>query len=258
MSSKTLHKNISKFINDGQHFTDVSKDTDKTLDIVMKNNIIPFSKTLFKNVTHRKQISLYECQSHLNWQVNKDDKNKKVFMKPDGGILFSDNKPILISEMKVQGTNDTRHKSGLKRQATGNAIERAAKNIRGAEMLFDNVDFFPYVIFVSGCDFHPCETIAKRLEMMNYGIPNKVIIVEPNVDIDSQIKNQIDKIDINKKNHKCIATIMVKTHKWDQMPNTSSLWKEDEITIVLETILKKVDTLSQQRLLIDSLDSLNL
>ena len=48
-----------------------------------------------------------------------------------------------------------------------NAIERAAKNIRGSEMICMSQNTFPYVIFASGCDFHNTETIASRLEMMN-------------------------------------------------------------------------------------------
>ena len=39
--------------------------------------------------------------------------------------------PILITEMKNQGTNDLRLKEGKKKQAKGNAIERLGKNVIG-------------------------------------------------------------------------------------------------------------------------------
>jgi len=57
-------------------------------------------------------------------------------MRPDGGILYIVTKdeqkyPILITEMKNQGTNDLRLKEGKKKQAKGNAIERLGKNVIG-------------------------------------------------------------------------------------------------------------------------------
>ena len=57
-------------------------------------------------------------------------------MRPDGGILYMVTKneqkyPILITEMKNQGTNDLRLKEGKKKQAKGNAIERLGKNVIG-------------------------------------------------------------------------------------------------------------------------------
>ncbi len=59
-------------------------------------------------------------------------------MKPDGGILAIKSSkdstltyPILISEVKNQGTNDLRAKEGLRQQAQGNAIERLGKNLNG-------------------------------------------------------------------------------------------------------------------------------
>jgi len=58
-------------------------------------------------------------------------------MRPDGGILSLVNKkgeyfPILITEVKNQGTNDLRLKEGKQKQAKGNAIERLGKNVIGS------------------------------------------------------------------------------------------------------------------------------
>ena len=248
MSSKVISKNLKKFNLLGHKLNDQSKNTDKALENVMKNNLIPYAKTLFENVKHDKAISLYECQKRFDL-VTPSEPNKKVSMKPDGGILFSGDLPILVSEMKVQGTNDRRFFNKLRRQATGNAVERAAKNVRGAEMFFDYLPVFPYVIFASGCDFHPTETIASRLEMMNYGIPNKTIVITPETtddSIEAELKELIDSIDITKKRNKSIATVFCKSHKWDCMDNGSSLWTEEEIFKVLKSVLDKVYTVFQQ------------
>ena len=57
-------------------------------------------------------------------------------MRPDGGILSvvaGDGKahPILITEVKNQGTNDLRQTEGKAKQSKGNAIERLGKNVIG-------------------------------------------------------------------------------------------------------------------------------
>jgi type II restriction enzyme len=39
--------------------------------------------------------------------------------------------PVLIAEVKNQGTNDLRAEEGLLKQAKGNAIERLGKNLLG-------------------------------------------------------------------------------------------------------------------------------
>lgn len=243
MSSSTLSKNIHTMIGNGMHFTDTSTSTDRALANVMKR-IIEYSKSRFPNVSHRASLSLYECQERFGL-VPPDPSKKKVAMKPDGGILMSDKTPILLSEMKVQGTNDLRLSKGLPRQALGNAIERASKNIRGAEMIFDDLPVFPYVIFAAGCDFHPDETIASRFEMMNYGIQNKTIVVtehKTRQDILEELRILVEGMDINKKRNKSIASIFVKTHKWNQLPHGSSLWTEEEIFFVLKSVIDKVYT----------------
>jgi len=69
-------------------------------------------------------------------------------IRPDGGILFLQSKekddpftyPILISEVKNQGTNDIRLKEGLAKQAKGNAIERLGKNLIGLESVAQSPD----------------------------------------------------------------------------------------------------------------------
>mgnify|MGYP001592015828 CR=1 FL=1 len=179
--SECLSKNLILMYEEKRHLTDDSCSSEKILSKAMCE-IIPYATGLFKKlgykIVHEKTISLYECQSFFEkvGGPKPNPENKKVYMKPDGGILFAVSEkekiPILIVDDKVQGTNDNLFEQKKKKQASGNAVERAGKNIRGAEMLFDKYEIFPCVIFASGCDFHSTETIAKRIEMLNMGIPN--------------------------------------------------------------------------------------
>ena len=89
-------------------------------------------------------------------------------MRPDGGILFIvDNVgkkyPILITEMKNQGTNDLRIKEGKKKQAKGNAIERLGKNVIGFRTALLNESIFPFICFGDGCDFAKDSSILDRV-----------------------------------------------------------------------------------------------
>jgi len=184
----------------------------------------------------------------LDTVMNIPPKYAQCYMKPDGGIVWIKHKgndiPILIAEDKVQGTNDTRHEQQLHKQSTGNAIERAAKNIRMAEMIFSKLDFFPYVIFASGCDFHDTESISARLSAMNYGKQNYYIPVTPETtdqDIIQNItQNILPQISISKTptldGRRCYASIFIKAHKWNEMTHGSSNWKTTERMIILEKI----------------------
>jgi hypothetical protein len=215
--------------------------------------IMAYAKTKIEQpgirVVHETTVSLYDCQVffHKAGGPPPNPENRNVYMKPDGGVLFAvletERIPLMIMEDKVQGTNDTRRQEGLLRQSTGNAIERGAKNIRGAEMIFANVDIFPYVLFASGCDFHSSETIAKRIEMMNMGVPNHYVNVSMD-DTDDTISNKVDRIieniDIRKKGGRSIASVFVKAHKWDEMDHGASLWKKDEIVKVGTRIIDLV------------------
>jgi hypothetical protein len=169
---------------------------------------------------------------------------KKSYMKPDGGILFVVNKdglkyPLIISEDKIQGTNDHLYKLGKKRQATGNAIERAAKNMNMAKTLTVGLSYFPYVVFASGCDFHPSETISMRLVQMNWLFPNNYIDIEhPELSIETQLQKIIQNIDITKKyGFMDVATICIKAHQWNKSPHGASDWTHDERIQICKKII---------------------
>ena len=198
-------------------------------------------------VVYKSTVSLFECQSRVHnlfpseYPMPKEEAKSRN-MRPDGGIIYvrvgDKLHPILVTEDKIQGTNDTRHEKGFTRQATGNAIERAAKNIRGFEMIFmdPTIKHFPYIIFAAGCDFHSSESIAARLQMMNYGLPNIAFEISNSdaMTID-KLNKTIDGLNCKKKlGGKCVASVFIKTHKWDEMPHGSSNWTTKERQRVCE------------------------
>ena len=94
-------------------------------------------------------------------------------IRPDGGILYIQGRPgdkltypILIAEVKNQGTNDLRAKEGLSKQAKGNAIERLGKNLVGLRTALMRESIFPFVCFGYGCDFEADSSILDRVSTM--------------------------------------------------------------------------------------------
>jgi len=89
-------------------------------------------------------------------------------IRPDGGILSIKSRnnevfPILIVEVKNQGTNDLREKEGLSPQAKGNAIERLGKNVIGVRTALSHESIMPFVCFGYGCDFASSSSILDRV-----------------------------------------------------------------------------------------------
>ncbi|MGD0498733.1 MAG: EcoRI family type II restriction endonuclease [Bryobacteraceae bacterium] len=91
-------------------------------------------------------------------------------LRPDGGVLYIRGKegdalsyPILIAEVKHQGTNDARATEGLSIQAKGNAIERLGKNVIGLRTALMREAIFPFVCFGYGCDFEAGSSILDRV-----------------------------------------------------------------------------------------------
>lgn len=94
-------------------------------------------------------------------------------IRPDGGILYMRGQkgdklsyPILITEVKNQGTNDLRALEGLPKQAKGNAIERLGKNLIGLRTALMRETIFPFVCFGYGCDFEDDSSILDRVSTM--------------------------------------------------------------------------------------------
>lgn len=105
-------------------------------------------------------------------------------IRPDGGILCIRGKPddkltypILIAEVKNQGTNDLRAAEGLPKQARGNAIERLGKNLIGLRTALIRESIFPFVCFGYGCDFEENSSILDRVTTMAmFGELNKTYL----------------------------------------------------------------------------------
>lgn len=185
---------------------------------------------------------------------NKDAKNDnaRVSIKPDAGIILwkINNKhyPIYIGEDKIQGTNDKLFEAGKPKQATGNAIERYFKNVRAEELLCSRLPYFPSVVFASGCDFHHSETIAKRLEAGNYGVPNlyaEITNDHPTISETELSETFIQKVNVIKRYvsmympFASIPTVCIKAHKWDQMKHLSSLWLPAEYLEISKEIIRQ-------------------
>ena len=109
---------------------------------------------------------------------------EKSHIRPDGGILCMKSVkaptltyPILISEVKNQGTNDIRASEGKPKQAKGNAIERLGKNVIGFRTALLRESIFPFVCFGYGCDFEEESTILDRVSTMAmFGKLNKTYL----------------------------------------------------------------------------------
>jgi len=127
-----------------------------------------------ERITHRKYLSKKEINDELNkmdpsFGISLENENSSI--KPDGGLIFIDDHLILVSEMKKQGVNKQRLRSGEKKQSMGNAIERAFKNAREIENYCINKKYFPYVVFVHGCDFEPQSSMRDRISSANLNSP---------------------------------------------------------------------------------------
>jgi len=129
------------------------------------------------NFIMQKRLSKHEVAEKLGRKAYNPE-NAKSFINPDGGILYAikDGKKyaILISEAKKQGTNNERLKEGKKKQAQGNAIERAHKNYNEFCLYCKDLPYLPYVMFAFGCDFFEGSSINDRLDAMTDYLPRNV------------------------------------------------------------------------------------
>jgi type II restriction enzyme len=104
-------------------------------------------------------------------------------MRPDGGILsMEDDKaqlyPILIVEVKNQGTNELRRAEGKPPQAKGNAIERLGKNVIGFRTAMLGEGIVPFICFGDGCDFAESSSILDRVvTIAMFGPLNRIHVV---------------------------------------------------------------------------------
>lgn len=149
-------------------------------DIIMAlNQVVEYLQTKFGTkitLVHEKQwhlskivLELQHIYPDIDFHYHFDSSS----IRPDGGILYiqgpADDEmsyPILISEVKNQGTNDLRAEEGLPKQAKGNAIERLGKNLIGLRAALMRESIFPFVCFGYGCDFESDSSILDRVSTM--------------------------------------------------------------------------------------------
>lgn len=150
-----IKNSLSKY--DDAKAKDATEEVVKILTEMFPNHTFEIKSKLTFN-----QIEKY---THRTFNINYDYSNRG--MKPDGGVVWMDDTyPILITEMKRQGTNNERAKEGKKKQATGNAIERLGKNLKGLDCLYENDDILPFICFCWGCDVVD-ETVLGKLYTLN-------------------------------------------------------------------------------------------
>ena len=93
--SNGLSKRHKKMKADGHHLNDDSKHSENTLTTAMRA-IVEYAKEKAEKIggviSVKKTMTLYELQEHLHKiggpSPNPDPKNKKVNIKPDGGIII--------------------------------------------------------------------------------------------------------------------------------------------------------------------------
>ncbi len=149
-----------------------SKSEDKQIASVVRKVCEEIIKEFNIKITWEKAISLTDVVRTLRKSYPSvgfaDPEVQRSFMSPDGGIVYlvstsGEKYPILISEVKNQGTNDLRKAAGLRRQAKGNAIERLGKNVIGLRAYMLSESIFPFVCFGDGCDFEKGSSILDRV-----------------------------------------------------------------------------------------------
>jgi type II restriction enzyme len=160
---KTRSKTIINFSSKKQE-SDVGKALQVVIERVKKDYAVElshYSCWRLKDIV----AELRTAFPSIEFDYNFDTSN----IRPDGGILFMKSitgdklYPILITEVKNQGTNDLRIKEGLDVQSRGNAIERLGKNVIGLRTALASESIFPFVCFGYGCDFETSSSILDRV-----------------------------------------------------------------------------------------------
>lgn len=164
-----------------------SKQQESEVGQALRETMVKLAEEFDLKLVHEKKMMLEDIVSALRKnfpEVDFYDPLPGTFMSPDGGILSIVGKdgttlyPILISEVKNQGTNDLRALEGKKKQAKGNAIERLGKNVIGfrAAMLHESI--VPFVCFGYGIDFEKGSSILDRVATIAmFGELNKTNVV---------------------------------------------------------------------------------
>jgi type II restriction enzyme len=163
-----------------------SREQETTLGVALAQVIARLFKDFGLELHHRRTWPLADIVKQLSADFPDVDfytPSKGTSMSPDGGVLSicHDNgayHPILISEVKNQGTNDLREAEGKSRQAKGNAIERLGKNVIGIRAAMLSETIVPFVCFGYGVDFADGSSILDRVATIAmFGRLNRINVV---------------------------------------------------------------------------------
>ena len=180
----------------------LSKNDDKEIHLAAERVIDYLEKrfemnTKYKNhhLEFEKSIKICDMinfikKKSLRTEFYSYDNSRAIY--PDGGIIYlvdeSDNikYPLVIAEVKHQGTNKERAEEGKEKQATGNAIERLGKNLTAIKTYMHYENITPFVCFGHGCDFaDDSTTVLTKVCCLNefYDI-NKIYVNKKDNDRD--------------------------------------------------------------------------
>lgn len=188
------HESLRKRIEQHKPKNIISKNDDKEVymaaEMVMDYLIARFDMDIkFKNyhLEFVKAIKICDMikfikKKNVRREFYEYDDSRRIV--PDGGIIYLvDEKenikyPLVIAEVKHQGTNNERQKEGKKKQSTGNAIERLGKNLTAIKTYMHYENITPFVCFGYGCDFSEDNpTVLSKIYCLNefYDI-NKIYV----------------------------------------------------------------------------------
>ena len=106
---------------------------------------------MLNTILHHKLGSNLSRISGIPNDWNRSNYNKKANPIIETEVL--EQFPLVIAEVKHQGTNDKRAEEGKSAQASGNAIERLGKNLTGIKAMTHYETITPFICFGDGCDF---------------------------------------------------------------------------------------------------------
>lgn len=160
----------------------LSLNMDKDIDVAVTQVVAQLqSKYPELQFRHQKQMKLSQIVKGLSIEFPEYApifryNLETSFITPDGGFVYAKDKHgnekiVLVSEVKRQGTNDKRALEGKPTQAKGNAIERLGKNLIGIRAIFKNDTVLPFVCFGQGKDFEDGSSILDRVVTMNEFFP---------------------------------------------------------------------------------------
>lgn len=163
-----------------------SKKQESSVGHALKETVAALEERFALRFVHEPRWYLHEIIGKLKAEfpdVEFADAMQRSFMAPDGGILSVVHEtgslhPVLIAEVKNQGTNDLRAAEGLAKQALGNAIERLGKNVIGFRAALLPEGIMPFVCFGYGCDFAEGSSILDRVvTIAMFGPLNRINVV---------------------------------------------------------------------------------